>query len=71
MCGIVGYIGEREAFPILINGLRRLEYHAQGDNGAAVDNPRLHPRTYTLMSGTSCISGEAIIIRSPWRVRSS
>ena len=26
MCGIVGYIGEKIARPILINGIRRLEY---------------------------------------------
>lgn len=26
MCGIVGYIGQAEAFPVLIEGLKKLEY---------------------------------------------
>ncbi len=38
MCGIVAYIGEREAFPILIEGLRRLEYRGYDSAGIAVLN---------------------------------
>ncbi|WP_075344576.1 glutamine--fructose-6-phosphate transaminase (isomerizing) [Tenacibaculum agarivorans] len=33
MCGITGYIGEREAYPIVINGLKRLEYRGYDSAG--------------------------------------
>ncbi len=36
MCGIVGYIGEKQAYPILINGLKRLEYRGYDSAGVAL-----------------------------------
>lgn len=38
MCGVVGYVGKKEAAPILIEGLKRLEYRGYDSAGLAVIN---------------------------------
>jgi len=45
MCGIVGYVGPGQAGPILVDGLRRLEYRGYDSAGVAVhDGQRIHTR---------------------------
>ena len=38
MCGIVAYVGEKDAYPILINGLKRLEYRGYDSSGVSILN---------------------------------
>ncbi len=40
MCGIVGYIGEKEAYPIVMKGLKRLEYRGYDSSGIALINKK-------------------------------
>ena len=38
MCGIVGYLGDRDSLPIILNGLKRLEYRGYDSSGIALYN---------------------------------
>ena len=42
MCGIVGYTGHRQAYPIVITGLKRLEYRGYDSTGLALLNQGLN-----------------------------
>jgi len=42
MCGIIGYIGNKNVFPVLISGLKRLEYRGYDSAGIAISNAGLH-----------------------------
>src|SRR5579871_4346131 len=39
MCGIVGYVGKKEVVPVILEGLRRLEYRGYDSAGIAVGSP--------------------------------
>jgi glucosamine--fructose-6-phosphate aminotransferase (isomerizing) len=46
MCGIVGYIGKQQAYPILIKGLHRLEYRGYDSSGVALLDKQNHLNIY-------------------------
>jgi len=75
MCGIVGYLGKKEAFPILINGLKRLEYRGYDSAGVALINDNGNLNVYKSKGKVSdleshCsdknISGSAGIAHTRW-----
>jgi len=74
MCGIVGYIGSREATPILMNGLKKLEYRGYDSAGVAILHDgvikmvKTKGRLTTLESklGTTDLSGHMGIGHTRW-----
>lgn len=46
MCGIIGYIGKGEAFPVLISGLKRMEYRGYDSFGFCIQDKNNNPVTY-------------------------
>ena len=41
MCGIVAYVGQREAYPVVLKGLKRLEYRGYDSSGVAIINENI------------------------------
>ena len=59
MCGIIGYIGSKEVVPVLIEGLRRLEYRGYDSAGVAV----VHDGTIDLRRSAGKLSNLEQVIR--------
>ena len=75
MCGIVGYIGNQDAYPILIKGLHRLEYRGYDSAGVALINPHGQLNIYKAkgkvselekFAGDKDISGHIGIAHTRW-----
>jgi glucosamine--fructose-6-phosphate aminotransferase (isomerizing) len=64
MCGIIGYVGEREAQDILLNGLKRLEYRGYDSSGIALLLPKKNTPSIRKSPGKiHCL--ESLLKRSP------
>jgi Glucosamine 6-phosphate synthetase, contains amidotransferase and phosphosugar isomerase domains len=75
MCGIVAYVGAKEAYPILINGLKRLEYRGYDSAGVALLNNKNELNVYKTKGKVSDLtqyanpfdkSGNAGIAHTRW-----
>jgi glucosamine--fructose-6-phosphate aminotransferase (isomerizing) len=66
MCGIVGYIGPKSVVPVIIEGLRRLEYRGYDSAGIAVGGDPAFPNELTLRRAPGKLRNlEAVIAEAP------
>ena len=61
MCGIMGYVGRQDAGPILVDGLRRLEYRGYDSAGIAVTNGDINVRK----AQGKIVNLEALLVEDP------
>jgi len=47
MCGIIAYVGDKDAYPILVEGLRRLEYRGYDSSGVSLLHDGILMLTHT------------------------
>ena len=71
MCGIVGYIGRREAAPIIVEGLKKLEYRGYDSFGVATINGDIEldkhqGRISELSASSVCLKGKVGIGHTRW-----
>ena len=56
MCGIIGYTGERDASPLLLDGLQRLEYRGYDSAGIAVLDASMDDAEINVIKGAGKLS---------------
>lgn len=77
MCGIVAYVGRRVAQPLLVEGLKRLEYRGYDSSGVAIIDPaaRLHVQRsvgriaslgHKLQNGSTIPEGRIGVAHTRW-----
>jgi len=65
MCGITAYIGEREAYPVVINGLKRLEYRSSWDKAFAQYLKKLKRKKPIIVTGDFNVAHQPIDLARP------
>ena len=65
MCGIIGYLGERDAAPIILETLKRLEYRGYDSAGVAVLDPNRTRAAVLKTAGKVADLEKALAARSP------
>ena len=65
MCGIVAYLGHREAYPILLKGLKRLEYRGYDSAGVALleDSLKIYKKKGKVQEMADFVGSDAQLAR--------